>query len=140
MTFFVPGQIRNLTNTRGHWSERHRYSADWRGLVKAHALRALAAQGTGSPDSPKRITLTATVRRRLDQDGLRAALKPVLDALQVEREIRQHGVLVGWHVGAGIIRHDGPGCGHIFEYQQVLSAGKTLGVTIQIEPLDDPAG
>ena len=101
-------------------------------MVKAVALRAMdQAGGRVIPTHPKRVTLTGHVARLFDQDGLRAAMKPVVDALQIEREIRKGGALIGWHVGAGIIHHDGPGCGHVFEYAQVVK--KPYGVTITVE-------
>ena len=116
---FIGGRLVNYLNARPtHWSERHEYNARWRQNVLAILLSKRATYPKGSPESkvPKRIHLHAIVPKRFDShDGLRAALKPAVDGLQ----------------DAGIIHSDADGCGHVFDYSQVLGR-RQPGVEIGI--------
>lgn len=114
MTIFVAGKLINLKKNRAHWSSAISYKRTWRQKVKL-ACRLDGASFVSS--APKWVYLTANVWNLFDeQDGLRAALSPVLDGLQ----------------DAGAIHDDGPACGHVFFYGQVLNR-RNLGVTITVE-------
>lgn len=114
-TEFLAGKLMNVANNREHWRTRHHYTKTWREKVKLSPFRCLR----WIPEYPKRIRLEAKVWNLFDaHDGLRGALKPVVDGL----------------VDVGIIHSDAPDCGHIFEYEQAIDR-KSLGVRITIEAL-----
>lgn len=116
MTIFVPGVLMNLKSNRAHWSSAIAYKRVWRQKVKLafrwDAATMIAAQ-------PKRVVFDARVWNLFDeQDGLRAALSPVLDGLR----------------DAGVIHSDAPDCGHRFEYAQRVDR-LARGVAIYVEKL-----
>ncbi len=104
----------NVANNREHWRTRHHYTKTWRAKVKLSGFRL----ATWTPDTPKRITLAAQVWNLFDaHDGLRGALKPVVDGL----------------VDAGVIHSDAHDCGHTFIYEQEVNR-KAMGVCITVVP------
>lgn len=117
--FFLPCRLQNLTNTRGHWSVRHRYSRQLRALTAALGKEA-SRDVELHPDEPKHIKFIAYVRRRFDEDGLQAAVKPIRDGLQIPAPalVKNGRVVRQAQVGCGIIHSDGIRSGHQFEYQQ----------------------
>lgn len=122
---FVPICPRPLKNMRGHWRIRHNYSSDLRGWT---AVLVGAQMGAGvDPASPKRITLVAHLPRLLDpHDGLRTALAPVVDGLQVRKVLRTRVL-----AGCGAIHHDGPRCGHEIQYDQTTEEPYGVEVTVE---------
>ncbi len=137
ISFFIPCRLQNLTNTRGHWSVRHRYSSQLRAITAA--LGVEASRGTEvHPEEPKVVKFTAYVRRRFDEDGLQAALKPIRDGLQVPAPavVNDGRMVKAAQVGCGIIHSDGIHSGHRFEYQQELvKKGGQVGAFVSIEPI-----
>lgn len=114
MTIFVPGKLMNLKSNRAHWSSAIGYKRVWRQKVKL-VFRWQAAGIIAS--QPKLVWLTAHVWNRFDEDdGLRAALSPVLDGLR----------------DAGVIHSDAPDSGHTLIYGQRLDR-RQRGVTITVE-------
>ena len=139
--FFVPFRLRNLSNMRGHWTVRHRYSRQLRGLTATlgrEACRGLEID----PCTPKHIRFIAYVTRRFDDDGLQAALKPCRDGLQLPRAAEMGGgvgcfgrrTIRAAQVGCGIIQSDGIKSGHEFEYRQEIARDRGHGgVFVTIE-------
>ena len=96
------------------------------------------AHWTGDPRTPKRVTFTATLRRRFDaEDGLTSSLAPVRDGLQIERPARilPSGKVAPAQIGCGLIHHDGVTSGHLFVYRQQV--GKQEGVQVMVEEVQD---
>ena len=69
-----------------------------------------------APSTPKDIRFVAWVWNLMDDDGLRAAIKPVRDGLK----------------DAQIIHDDGPKSGHRFSYDQAISR-EERGVWILVD-------
>jgi len=112
---FITGKLMNVANNREHWRARHEYTRLWRNKVGVSSLR----MRFWIPDHPKRVTLAANVWNLYDtHDGLRGALKPVVDGL----------------VDAGVLHSDAPTCGHEFVYAQEINR-RMLGVLITVEVL-----
>ena len=106
---WIPGKLMNLSNVRLHWTKTAAYKRVWRQKVKL-AIPPL-------PPGPKRVCLKATVWSLFDaHDGLRTALKPVVDGL----------------IDARAIHSDAPDCGHEFLYAQQIDRQRR-GVAIRIE-------
>ena len=120
---FVPGALRNpLNGSAGrHWAVRARWARQWRGAT-AMLVRAFERGAAPDPAAPKRVTFVAHVWQRFDDDGLRAALKPVRDGLG----------------DAGLIHDDSPRSGHVFDYRQLVDR-RRRGVEIVVELLGEPA-
>ena len=137
LRFFIPIRPLNLKNQRGHWSVRYRYSESMRAATATLGKEAMRlAQVAIDPTVPKAISLTAYLPRRFDQqDGLPASLAPVVDGLQVPRDVPilrgRHAGDVRHLVGCGIIHHDGVGSGHLVSYRQEVR--KPWGVLVQVE-------
>lgn len=122
--FFVPGRLVNpLNGSHGHWSKHRRWAQSWR----ERTAMALYANRGRSPlpwpaATPKRVTFTALVGARWDDDNLRAALKPVRDALR----------------DVGLIQDDGPTTGHRFVYEQervkFVKANGGVAVSVTLLP------
>ena len=111
---FVAGKLMNLKTNRAHWSSAIQYKRVWRQKVKL-AVRTVAAIDAASA---KTVTLAANVWNLFDeQDGLRAALSPVLDGLR----------------DGGVIDDDSPKSVHTFRYAQAINRAQ-LGVTISVVP------
>lgn len=114
ISVFVNGKLMNLKTNRAHWSSAINYKRVWRQKVKLAVRFAIK----GPADTPKTITLAANVWNLFDeQDGLRAALSPVLDGLR----------------DGGVIHDDGPTSGHTFRYAQTINRAQ-LGVEIAVVP------
>lgn len=118
LTFFVRGIVKNpLNGSHGHWRVRAAWAKQWRQQTIYAADKAMGcAFHVESMDDPRRITFTAHVARRFDDDNLAAICKPVRDGLQ----------------DAGIIHNDGPDCGHTFVYKQVVDK-VNRGVEVTVE-------
>lgn len=115
MTVFVPGPLRNpLNGSHGHWSKHRAWAKDWRErthhelwlalrmqLPRVNAVRMDAAYAA----RPKQVRFLACTYNAVDDDNLRAMLKPCRDALKDAR----------------IIHDDGPTSGHVFVYQQRIA-------------------
>lgn len=114
---FVSGKLKNpLNGAWGHWSREARYRQNWKLNTRAVILRALHGQ-TVCLSRHKRVTFIAQTWGLFDDDGLRAALKPVRDAL------------------VGLVIHaDDPRSGHVFEYKQVVER-QNRGVNIRVRGL-----
>lgn len=116
LQLFVPGRLTNpLNGSHRHWSQLAKWAGGWRTKTQLEWLAA------GQPmwEGPARITFTAVVRRRFDDDNLAACIKPVRDAA----------------VRAICGTDDGPNCGHWFVYKQSVASGTEPGVLITVGPL-----
>ena len=120
LAFFVAGRITNpLNGSHRHWSVRAKWAKSWRGNTCWIAKSKMREGGIYLMDAqPKRIKFLGNVVRLFDDDNFRAAMKPLRDGLQ----------------DAGVIHHDGPRCGHVFEYKQRVKRND-LGVTVVVEDL-----
>src|SRR5262245_39126618 len=107
---FVPGDLANITNRRsGRFGNRWgvaEYKKRWR--VNVRVMFLASKLGLRDPATPKVVTLTASTWNTMDEDGLRSALKPVLDGL----------------VDCGLISGDAPSDGHTFHYAQKIDRRK----------------
>lgn len=117
MTVFIPGPLKNpLNGSHGHWSKHRRWAKDWR--ERTHQILWLALRNDlhrvkADAACPKTITFRAYTYNAVDDDNLRAMLKPCRDALKDAR----------------IIDDDGPRSGHVFLYEQQI-ARASRGVEI----------
>ena len=130
---WVPGRLVNpLNGPQGGWRGKASVRRAWRDrtrlCVKDAVNRAMLT--LVSPSSvrgwtgrvwldraPKVVVLTASVWNLFDDDGLRAACKPVVDGL----------------VDAHVIHGDGPMSGHRIEYRQSVDR-LHRGVEVVVEP------
>lgn len=117
LAVFVPGSVRNpLNGSHGHWSKRARWAKTWRErTVNVVAIGLGHWPSEEASRMPKRVTFFARTHNRMDDDNLRAALKPVRDAL---RDMR-------------VIHDDDPASGHEFVYEQVIDRARR-GVEIRV--------
>ncbi|MGH7535342.1 MAG: hypothetical protein ACREMG_07140, partial [Gemmatimonadales bacterium] len=86
-TVFVPGPLTNPMNgSHGHWAKHARWVKDWRERTHLHLFLALGPpRGRDllcDPATSKRVRFLARTHNAWDDDGLRAGLKPVRDALK----------------------------------------------------------
>lgn len=136
---FIPGKITNPMNGaqgRG-WRTTARERKDWR---RASATAGILELRFPQHDVkvPKRVTVTAFVHNRFDShDGLRAALKPVIDGLgpRTTKWRRVDGrvtPVIG--LGADVISGDEDQLGNEFHYAQQIDR-KRPGVLIEVEVL-----
>lgn len=122
---FAAGKVKNPLNGAqwgGHLKAKVRYRKEWRERVSLALLEAgwpmMLVGKNPHATTPKRITLLARTWSRMDaHDGLRAALKPVVDAL----------------VDCQVIHSDAPQSGHEFVYEQVIDRARR-GVEIRVRP------
>lgn len=118
-TVFVPGHLQNHLNRPAHWAKVNEYRSGWHQRVTAAIVTETHAHGWAtSPEwatVPKEVWLVATVWNLYDEDGLSAALKPVLDALVKNR----------------VLHTDAPESGHVVYYGQRQDRRKR-GVTIEV--------
>lgn len=129
---WIAGRLENPKSQHWHWSRHRKWAAGWREAT-AYLCKGMV---DGPPEAPKRITFTAYVRRRFDQqDGLRVALSPILDGLQVAKAavVRGGNVIKHAQPGAGVIHHDGPKCGHEILYSPQVVDRHREGVKIEVE-------
>lgn len=143
-TVFIPGKLVNPLNNRRGWRAVWASSKAWREKTALYAKLGMPSL-TSDPHAPKRITFRAHVWRLFDTDeGLNASIKPIRDGLTratvTGRRVRGQVKLVS-APGAGIIHSDGPGCGHLFVYEQIVDR-RRLGVEIIVQALAEiiPAG
>lgn len=131
MSFFVPGKLVNPLNNRKGWRAVWAVSKGWRERTAVIAGLSVPPRSPlrAQPSTPKRVTFQAQVSRRFDDDGLRAALKPVRDALMPSARSRSRR---GYALGCGVIHSDAPDSGHEFLYEQVVDR-QNPGVQITIE-------
>ena len=118
-TVFVPGPLRNpLNGPHGHWSKHARWARTWR--ERTHQQLWLALRGMDAADAtcPKIVRFLAKTHNGVDDDNLRAMLKPCRDALKDAR----------------IIHDDAKDSGHVFVYEQMIDRGHR-GVEITWEPV-----
>ena len=118
---FVPGKLRNpLNGSWGGWRKHARLAKDWRERTAQRLFmeqRVSRSMPAASLSTPKRITFTAQVGARWDDDNLPAAIKPIRDAL------------------VGLVIHaDDPGAGHEFVYRQTVNRSER-GVRITVHSL-----
>jgi hypothetical protein len=127
LTVFVPTRLVNPTNERAaHWGGRATRAKRQRAAVAMAVWAALRNPSrearmtvwriTAKPETPKHITLTGHVARKLDGDGLQAALKHCRDGL----------------IDCGLIHDDGPDSGHRFDYAQVVRAPTGVLITVAL--------
>ena len=125
LAVFVAGKLVNTKNARLHHMAEYRYKNGW---LERTALALLIDAGWKPTDQPHfrslRISFLCNVARLMDeQDGLRIACAPVLDALGM------CGVLTGKIEKAG--RGDEPHRGHEIIYAQQINRAQR-GVTIRV--------
>ena len=137
LSFFIPLRVLNLKNQHNHWTIQYRYTETMRAACATLGKEAMRLTHTEiDPTVPKRIMLTAYLPRRYDaQDGLPMSLAPVVDGLQIPRDVlitrgRRAGQTTHL-VGCGVIHHDGVGSGHQVFYDQQVR--KPWGVFVQVE-------
>jgi hypothetical protein len=116
LAIWVPGRLRNPTNTRQGWKAVWRYSVEW----KERTAQAILEAGAGGPRRardiiPLRITFHAHTHNALDSDGLQASLKACRDAL----------------VECGVLSGDADKDGHEFLYTQQIDRARR-GVEVRI--------
>lgn len=121
---FIPGNLSNpLNGSHRHWSARAKWAKTWREktvlLSQPQADTFYRHHTMLSSRSPKLILFTAHVWNLMAEDGLRAALKPVVAGLR----------------DANVIHDGGPKSGHRFEYHQIVLR-KDRGVEIEVYPLE----
>jgi len=122
VTFWVECKLVNQKNQRAaRWQIQHGRTARLRKAAEQAA--GLARIGTGGqwrqdPASPKRVTFTAYVWNRFDDDSLPVTMAPIRDALMTAR----------------FIHSDAPTTRHVFSYAQILSRERR-GVEITVEAL-----
>ena len=116
---FVPGIVTNqLNGAQGwHWSRVAKERKEWRARTVT-MVRSRRHEAPFVPTVPKRITFTAHVWSRFDDDSLPATMKSVRDGL----------------IDAGLIHADGPTSGHVFEYKQIVDRQRR-GVQIEARAL-----
>lgn len=116
---FVPGALVNPLNKKPKtFGVEIRRRGEWKEKVAQALLEVTYRRGEVDPRSPKRVTLHAHVFNRFDSiDGVRAALKPIPDALQA----------------CGVIHSDDDKSGHAFDYGQVVDRA-WRGVEVRVEP------
>jgi hypothetical protein len=128
ITLFVPGKLTNPLNgslSRAHWSVKRKWALSWQAATW-NALNALITSGWApAPEVPKCVTFHAQTAKTFDDDGLRAALKPVRDALM--------GFPASTPRLFRVIHSDAPDSGHEFVYAQRIDR-KARGVQITISP------
>lgn len=134
LVVFVPTKLVNLKNERSHWTVKARRTKTQREAMALEVYYALncadyfsgkpwqqtaglkgAWKITAKPTTPKRVTFTAHVARKFDDDSLPITMSPFRDGLQ----------------DCGLIHSDGPDSGHDFIYKQVVA--KPTGVEIRVE-------
>ena len=133
---FIPCRLKNPLNQRAGWRAVWAHSKVLRGKSAEYARLSLPRDLFADPTAPKRITFRAHVWRLFDTDeGLNASLKPIRDGLGPPitgtRMVKGRRHIVS-APGAGIVHSDGPGCGHLFVYEQIVDR-KNLGVEVVVE-------
>jgi hypothetical protein len=117
---FVAGQLTNPMNgSRGHWTKHAKWASLWRdrtGLILFDELSRVKAPWKA--DAPKAVTFVCFVAREWDDDNVRAACKPLRDALKDMK----------------LIDDDKPSTGHVFAYTQIIDGKRTAtrGVEIRV--------
>ena len=116
---FIPGAIVNpqASARGGTWHKRARLARSIRQRVCMNVLAVVGRRPPWPAAAAKLVTLTAYVQNKFDQDNLRWACKPYVDALKDMR----------------IIDDDRDSCGHTFTYQQEVSRGKGADLGVEIE-------
>lgn len=130
---WIPGRLRNpLNSSHGHWAVKARERKGWRErttlCLKDAANRAgIALDARSDCDhngrrcwhacEAKVVVLTAFVWNLYDEDGLAAALKPVVDGL----------------VDAGLLDRDDTKSRHRVERRQAINR-QHRGVEVVVEP------
>jgi len=123
---FVPGKLQQVANgslSRAHWSRKSAWSNAWKAKTRGVVLMASPRGRTpdllsGPLEAPKRITFTAHVGARWDDDNVPGAIKPIRDAL----------------IGL-VIHSDAPDSGHEFIYAPAIIDRAHRGVRITITPV-----
>jgi hypothetical protein len=115
MTIFVPGQLVNPTNARWFkWRQRDAWARTWRDAT-ANALltwwvehgRAEQIEAQRLVGQPVTVTLEARVARRFNaHDNLRAALKPVVDAVAAALGTTDEDERVAWVYAPQAVERD----------------------------------
>jgi hypothetical protein len=127
LAVWVDGKLTNPLNGQYvHWTKHRRWAKTWReraGEALAFAMENEFLRFRGSAARtiaavPKAITFRAHVAREWDDDGLRAGLKPIRDALK----------------DLHVIDDDRPSAGHVFTYTQIINAKRDArrGVEIRV--------
>ena len=116
---WVPGRLTNpLNGSHKHWAVKARDRKGWREVTALCVGSAMRIANWGyAPFFPKVVILTAFTWNTYDDDGLAAALKPVVDGLRDAR----------------LIHSDDPQSGHRIERRQVIDR-KHRGVEVVVEP------
>jgi len=133
LAVFVPGPVKNpLNGSHGHWTKRARWAKGWRDKTSQAVLEGVPLYRCSTnglvlgdvrviPETPKRVVFLARTHNRMDDDNLRAALKPCRDGL---RDMR-------------VIHDDDPRSGHEFVYTQTIDRAHR-GVEIRVTLRDTP--
>ncbi len=117
-TVFVPGKVRRQDNgSQGSWKRKAGYRKAWKQRVQAHLLQHAVNHLGINPTTPKTVRLRARTFNLFDDDGLYAALKPVVDQL----------------VSSGVINSDKPlaQSGHLILRSQQIDRALE-GVLIEV--------
>ena len=115
---WVPGRLRNpLNGAHGHWAVAARERKAWRARTTLCCKAAMnRARWRYGPLTGAVVVLTAYVWNLYDEDGLAAALKPVVDGL----------------CDAKLLNGDGPAAHHRFERRQAINR-RHRGVEVVVE-------
>jgi len=125
LALFVPGKVRRQDNgSQGSWRAKAGYRKRWRERIKVFLLSSGYRLNKIPPETTKTIRIRAAVFNLFDEDGLGAALKPVVDGL----------------VDTGVLHSDKPEqvSGHrIMKAQHIdrKNEGVTILVNLGVEPL-----
>ena len=134
-TAWIGGVLTNPKSAHLHWRDQRKWAAGWRELT-AYVCKGIV---DGDPAVPKKITLTAHVKRQFDELNLQVVLSPIIDGLQVAKpaSIRRgkNGRLITYSgmPGAGVIDSDGNDA-HQITLAQVVDRERQ-GVEVVVEVL-----
>jgi hypothetical protein len=118
LAIFVTGKLANpLNGTPWIWQKRSRYARSWKERVGNGLLESAwwLDQLYLHPETPKRVSIHASLWNWMDGDGLQAACKPIRDAL----------------VECGVVSGDAERDGHEWIYSQKIDRARR-GVEIRI--------
>ena len=134
-TAWIGGVLCNPKSAHWHWARQRKWAAGWRELT-AYVCKGIV---DAAPAVPKKITLTAHVKRQFDELNLQVVLSPIIDGLQVAKpaSIRRgkNGRLITYSgmPGAGVIDSDGNDA-HQITLAQVVDRERQ-GVEVVVEVL-----
>lgn len=119
LVVWIPGRLTNpLNGPHRHWSVQARERKGWRERTFLHCTDVMMRERWHIPPrTPKLITLRVSTWNTFDEDGLAAALKPVIDGLR----------------DAGIVHDDSPrACHAIIRRQQINRRRRGVEVVVEV--------